>query len=146
MMLSKQIHIYRYAHTGTGTHEPPTMHARRPPLGQRRQARAPDQIERGEGGEVAEPEGERASVAQREGERGGAGNRDDGDGDADDWCVCVQPCMYHRKYCICPMYHVIYIRAPPTRAPPVQTSHSTPPPRWGVYVHVVCTHDQCWWW
>ena len=39
-------------------------------VGQRRQARTVCQIERGEGGEVAEPEGERASVAQREGERG----------------------------------------------------------------------------
>ena len=46
------------------------MHARRPPLGQRRQARAAPQTERGEGGEVPQPEGERASVAQREGEGG----------------------------------------------------------------------------
>ena len=44
------------------------MHARRPPLGQRRQALAAVQNERGEGGEVAESEGERASAAQREGE------------------------------------------------------------------------------
>ena len=42
-------------------------------VGQRRQARADPQIERGEGGEVAEPEGERASVAQREGDRGCGG-------------------------------------------------------------------------
>ena len=46
------------------------MHARRPPLGQGRQAPAAVQLERGEGSEVAEPEGERASVAQREGEGG----------------------------------------------------------------------------
>ena len=50
------------------TSHPRRTHARRPPLGQRRQAEAVPQNERGEGGEVAEPEGERASVAQREGE------------------------------------------------------------------------------
>ena len=42
-------------------------------VGQRRQAHAAPQTERGEGGEVAEPEGERASVAQREGDRGCGG-------------------------------------------------------------------------
>ena len=74
------------------THDAPP---RRPPLGQRRQARAAPQIERGEGGEVAEPEGERASVAQREGDRkGGRVNRGDDGDNTDGWSVCLHSHIY----------------------------------------------------
>ena len=60
------------------------------------QARAVLQIERGEGGEVAEPEGERASVAQREGdrERGEGANRGDNGDNTDGWCVCLHSHTY----------------------------------------------------
>ena len=113
------------------------MHARRPPLGQRRQAQAALQIERGEGGEVAEPEGERASVAQREGEKaGGGGNRHDGDGDADDWCMCtaiyVPSYMSYIIYVPC----TIYMIGPPPPPPYSMCSDLTryPPRRSGMHV------------
>ena len=89
------MHRHRHARA---THDAPP---RRPPLGQRRQARAAPQIERGEGGEVAEPEGERASVAQREG-TGGAGDRGDDD-NADGRSVCLR--IYVTSY----MLHMLHM-------------------------------------
>ena len=64
-------------------------------VGQRRQARALVQTERGEGGEVAEPEGERASVAQHEGDsEGGRVNRGDDGDNTDGCCVCLHSHIY----------------------------------------------------